>query len=136
MLSIIERVILLRSVDMFATAEDAMLAGVAEIMDEVEAHAGDDVVQQGELGTKMYVVVSGGVDVQIGDSVIARLGASDVFGELAALDPEPRSATVTAAEHTLLLSLDHAPLLELMAEDVEVAAGIIRFLCERIRKTG
>jgi len=65
---------------------------------------------------------------------IATLGPGEVFGELAALDPEPRMASVTVTQPSLLLRMNHADLDELIAEHPEVAIGIIRVLCRRLRK--
>lgn len=61
------------------------------------------------------------------------LNERTVFGELAALDPEPRSATITAIEDCHLFKLEEGPLYDLMAEHVEVVRGIIRVLCRRMR---
>ena len=56
-----------------------------------------------------------------------------VFGELAALDYEPRSASVTAMTETFLLELDGAALRQLMAERQGVTREVIHILCQRIR---
>ena len=133
MLLTVERVIILRSVAMFAETPDPILAAVASSMVEVEARAGDQIIKQDELGTSMYVIVSGRVRVHIGEQTLATLGDREVIGELAALDPEPRSASVTALEDTRLLRLEHDVLLELLTERVDVARGIIRSLCRRLR---
>jgi CRP-like cAMP-binding protein len=65
------------------------------------------------------------------------LYARDVFGEMALLDPEPRTASITAVADTLLLRLDQAPFYELMDEHHQIARGIIRMLtrnlCARAR---
>ena len=134
MLSTIERVLMLRTVEMFADASDDVLADVAWLLREVHAPAGQRLIEQGELGTTMYVVVSGAVRVHAGEAELAVLRERDVFGELAALDPEPRSASVTAVEDALLLALEHAPLLELIGDRPEVARGVIRYLCDRVRR--
>ena len=73
------------------------------------------------------------VRVHAGDTTVATLGERDAFGELSALDPELRSASVTAVDDTRLLCLDHEQLFELMSERIEVGRGIIRFLCRRYR---
>jgi CRP-like cAMP-binding protein len=52
---------------------------------------------------------------------------------MAALDTEPRSATVTALEATSLFRLDQEALYELMADRIEVVRGVIRILCSRLR---
>jgi CRP-like cAMP-binding protein len=78
-------------------------------------------------------VVEGSVRIHDGEKAIATLGPGEVFGELAALDPEPRMASVTVTEPALLLRMGNAELHELIAEHPEVALGIIRVLCRRLR---
>ena len=57
-----------------------------------------------------------------------------IFGELAALDPEPRSATIKTAEDTLVFKINSVIIYNLISEYPNVARGIIKILCERIRK--
>src|SRR5579862_7334853 len=102
MLSTIEKVIQLRTVQMLAGTSDEVLAAVASALQEVEAEEGDKVVEQGQLTSKMYLVVTGRAEVRIGERVLSQLGPRDVFGELAALDPEPSPASVLAREHMLM----------------------------------
>lgn len=134
MLSTIERVLLLRTVGMFAEASGDVLADVAALLKEVHVAPGQRIIEKGELGTTMYILVTGSARAHNGDVVLATMGERDVFGELAALDPEPRSASVTANEDSVLLALDHAPLMELIGDRPEVARGVIRFLCKRARE--
>lgn len=108
---------------------------VASVLEEVEFGPETEIFSKGDIGTSLYVVVSGSVRVFDEDRVIAILGESEVFGEMAALDPEPRMASVTAVEATLLLRMDNESLSELITEHADVALGIIRMLCRRLRKT-
>jgi CRP/FNR family transcriptional regulator, cyclic AMP receptor protein len=127
----IERVMLLRTVDFFASTDADILAAVAGILEEVDVSAGEQIIRAGELSSAMYITVYGRVRVHDGDTVLAELGRGEVFGELSALDPEPRTASVTACEDTKLLRLDHEALFDMMAQRVEVAHAIIRFLVRR-----
>ena len=61
------------------------------------------------------------------------VGERDVVGEMAALDPQPRSARVSALQEALLLRLTDQDLDLLMSEDAEVARAIIQTLCRRLR---
>lgn len=132
-LSTIEKIIILKTVNIFSEIPDDELAELASRIQEVEVAAGDSIIKAGELGTSMYIVVNGKVRVHVGNREVTVLGERAVFGELAALDPEPRSASITALEDTLLFSVDQDTLYELMAEQVKMARGIIRVLCQRLR---
>ena len=122
---------LLRTVDFFATTDPDILAAVAGILEEVEVSAGERIIQAGELGSSMYITVDGRVRVHDGETTLAEFGRGQVFGELSALDPEQRTASVSACVDTKLLRLDHEALFEMMGQRVEVAHAIIRFLVRR-----
>ena len=79
-------------------------------------------------------MASGKLKVHIGDKVLAEIGERQVVGEMAALDPEPRSASVTAIEDGLLLRMSSDVLERLIGDDIRVARGIIQELCDRLRK--
>ena len=64
----------------------------------------------------------------------AVIGPGGVVGELAVLDPMPRSATVLATTDCLLFRLDKAAFDEVLAERPEVARGVIRELVGRLRE--
>lgn len=134
MLTALERVLVLRSVGLFAETPAPILAEIAAILAEEALPAGRQVFAQGDPGSSMYVIVSGRVRVHSGGRTLNLLGPRQVFGEMAMLDPEPRSASVTALEDTLLLRVDHAAFLELMADRSEVAGGIIRVLTGYLRE--
>ena len=103
--------------------------------DRVEAHcreecwpAGTVVFREGDPGTSLYVVVSGEVDVRVGERTIARLGAGEWLGETALVTGEPRSATVVVALDCRLLVLDTSAfgqLLEAQPHLYEELAGIL-----------
>jgi CRP-like cAMP-binding protein len=135
MLMTLEKALLLREVRIFADTPDHTLSGVAGIMSEIVVAPNETVIEEGEWGTSMYVVVDGMVRVQVGGKTVAELGEGQVFGELAALDPEPRIATIVAGTKEVhLLRLEREDLFDLMTEQIEVAYGIVRFLCGRYRE--
>ncbi len=134
MLSTIEKVIILKSVHIFAETPEEALAEVVSTLKEVAVKAGEAIVKKGEVGRSMYIIISGRVRVHDGERTLAELGERDIFGELTVLDAEPRSATVTAIRDTRLFRLDQDVLYELMADHVEVARGIIQVLTRRLRR--
>ena len=135
MLLTLEKVIILKSVSIFAETTEEVLADVAWHLEELTFQPGEPIFKKGDIGKSMYIIVEGRVRVHDGDKIIAFLKTRDVFGELSALDPEPRSASVSAEEETLLFKLRYNVLYELMSEHIDVARGIIRVLCRRLRNT-
>lgn len=133
MMSVDEKKGILRTVNMFAEAPDEVLAEVVGILEEVRVPAGGMVISQGDIGDCMYIIVEGRVRVFQGEHTLNYLGRRQVVGELAALDSEPRVASVAAAEDTYLWRIDQQELYTLMSNRVEVARGIIHALCQLLR---
>lgn len=133
MYSTVERVLILKSVNLFKSTPDDALAELSEIISEVEIPAGKNIVEKGEPGSSMFIIVNGKVAVVDGERIVNTLGERSVFGELALLDTEPRTATIHALEDTLLFRLDQEPFYELMSDRVEVAMGTIQMLAGNLR---
>lgn len=125
--------LMLKSISIFSQLEDDVLAEVADILEEVRYRAGETLFEKGDLGTCMYIIVEGSVRAHDGPRVLNQLGPGDVVGEMAALDPQPRSASVTAVEDTRLFLLDREPFYRLMGDRVDVAWQMIQILCRHLR---
>ncbi len=133
MLSTIEKVIILKTVSIFAETSDEILAEVAAIATETAAPAGVNIFEKGDTGDSMYMLASGRVRVHDGARTLNDLVTGNVFGEMAVLDPQPRSASVTAVEDTQLLRLDQQALYELIDDRPEVARGLLQVLSQHLR---
>ncbi|MDB4946420.1 MAG: carrier protein [Labilithrix sp.] len=131
----IEKVILLKTVPMFTTTSEDLLAEIAEAVEEVDVPAGTTVFEKGDAGESMYIVVSGRVRVFDGERTLRVLGEREMFGELALLDPAPRSASVAAVEAAHLFRLDGDVFAQLMAGNLDIVRGVLHVLCERLRNT-
>jgi len=129
----VEKVLLLKTVSIFQDTSEEILAEIAGILEEVELKADETVFHKGDEGDCMYIIFDGQVKVHDGDSIFATLGERDFFGELSLLDPEPRSASITALSDTFLLQLHQDAFYEIMADRIEVVKGILRILVKRLR---
>ncbi len=130
----LEKVLLLKGVAMFATTSEEVLVNVASILEELSLGADQLVFDKGAVGDSMYVIASGRVRVFDGDKTINYLGEREIFGELALLDPEPRSASVETVEDTILFRLDRDTFFELMSDNIGVVGGVMQVLCRRLRR--
>lgn len=133
MLSTIEKVIILKRVGLFTETPDDILAEVSALLEETLKSAGETIIEKGDLGDCMYIIVDGEVRVHDGERTLNHLREGEVFGEMALLDAEPRVASVTAVTDTLLLRLDQEPFYELMDDRIEFTRGIIRVLSHHLR---
>ncbi len=132
-LTTVEKVLILKSADLFAQVPDEELAEIAPFLEAIFLDPDETIITEGEIGDELYIVVSGEVKVMKGKTELARLGERSVFGELAALDPEPRSASVIATMPTQVLSLSNEHLLSLFEANVEISSGVISTLIRRLR---
>ena len=64
---------------------------------------------------------------------LAHLGVRDVFGEMAIVDSEPRSASVTAVQDAVLLKIARDDFRDILLERPEIGMGIIKVLSRRLR---
>jgi CRP/FNR family cyclic AMP-dependent transcriptional regulator len=133
MITTVEKVLFLRGVDLFSDIPGEDLARIALITEEAQHPAGADIIREGDLGESLYVVVEGRVEVRRGDKRLAELSEREVFGEMAVLDPGPRSATVKAVTDVTLLTIRREDFADIMAERHEIARGIIQVLTRRLR---
>ena len=110
-----------------------MLAAVAEGAAEVRAKPGELLIEQGAVEAHLYAVVEGRVRVHRGEQTLVELGSGATVGELAVLVPQPRAASVTSLERTLVLRVDKALLDDLLADWPELTEGVIAALVARLR---
>ncbi|MEZ4862414.1 MAG: cyclic nucleotide-binding domain-containing protein [Caldilineaceae bacterium] len=133
MLSNSEKKQILRTVNLFTETPDTILEEVARLLEEVVCPAEALLFAQGDFGDAMYIIIEGRVRVHSGGRTLAILEKGSVFGEMAALDPEPRSASVTALENLRLLRLERVPFTQLITSRPEITTGIIHILCQTLR---
>jgi CRP-like cAMP-binding protein len=134
MITTVEKVLFLKSVDLFRALPGEELAQIAEIAEEQPFAAGDQVFSEGEPGDALYLVVEGAVKVHRGPRQLAQLGVRDVFGEMAVLDSEPRSTSVTALKDAVLLKIGRDDFRDILQERPEIGLGILKVLSRRLRE--
>jgi CRP-like cAMP-binding protein len=99
---------------------------------------GELIVHQGDAGNCMYVIQSGQVEVRKEtngiETQLAVLSEGGIFGEMALLDKEVRSATVRALGDVRILTVDKKTFIRWMSEDPTVAFHIVGMMSKRIRE--
>ncbi|MCP9836170.1 cyclic nucleotide-binding domain-containing protein [Cyanobium sp. N.Huapi 1H5] len=130
-----DKILRLRRASIFASTPDDVLAAVADAVEEVQLAPNQQLFAKGDHGTSMYVIATGLVRVHIGGQTIVELSAGEMVGELAALDPAPRSASVSAIDPSTLYQIEQSTLHSLMADHPEIVQGIVKELARRLRVT-
>ena len=132
-LLLIEKVLVLKSLNLFKDTPENILADLAPLMKEMQYEQGTEIFKEGETGDCMYIIQQGNIKIHKGNTTLAILKEKEVFGELSLLDADTRSASATADTDCILYKIDQEPFYELMDERPEVAKGFIRILCQRLR---
>jgi CRP/FNR family transcriptional regulator, cyclic AMP receptor protein len=131
---IIEKVLTLRSSEIFRETPEMELVELAGVLEEIRLGPQEPLFLKGEIGDCMYIIYKGKVKVHDKDLTFAILGENELLGELSILDTEPRSASATTLEDTILLKLAQEPFYEILLNNAEVLKGILKTLCRRLRE--
>ncbi|MFN2642865.1 MAG: cyclic nucleotide-binding domain-containing protein [Actinomycetota bacterium] len=108
-------------------------------MDEVEFHAGRDIVRERQYrdggGASFFLILEGKADVTLRGKRLARLKDGDSFGEMSLLDDKPRSATVTAATDVVLYRIRSLDFQRLVKTEPAIAVALLKSLAGKLRAT-
>jgi len=78
------------------TADTSFSLLTGNSIETLRVRAGGVIFREGEQADELFVIKSGYVRIQIGNRMMADLTADSIFGEMALIDSEPRSATAVA----------------------------------------
>ena len=95
---------------------------------------GTVIFRQGDPGDEMYVVQEGQVEIRLGDEVVETLGPGEIFGELALIDDQPRSATAVAVTASRLAAVPEARFHFMVQQTPRFALQVMRVMAERLRR--
>ena len=95
---------------------------------------GDKLFSQGDQGDSAYMIVYGHLDVIVDDKKKGAMRDGELFGELALLLNQKRSATIIAGTATELVSISKDNLNELVSSGSDAAKNLINELCEELSK--
>lgn len=95
--------------------------------------AGDVIFREGQQADGLFVIKSGVVRIQVGNRTIAELAADNIFGEMALIDSEPRSATAIAVTDVELVPVSEKQFLFLVSQTPYFALKVMRTLAQRLR---
>jgi CRP-like cAMP-binding protein len=127
---------MLRSVDFLDVLPEHTLGHLAQNSKTCLYAAGEDIIQQGDEGSELFVIRSGEAAVLVGQEdrepvEVARLGAGGVFGEMSLVTGEPRSATVRTSSPCEVIVLGHAAFRDVLEQNPDLAQRISEVLASR-----
>jgi CRP-like cAMP-binding protein len=122
----------LHGVPWLADCTEEQLTEVAKLAEHLDIQAGEVILREGRLGRELFVIIDGTATVTRAGRVVNVLGAGDYFGELAAIEAQPRSATVTATTDLRVLIIGPREF-DAMMEIPGCRNALMRALSRRIR---
>lgn len=130
-----DRIERLRRLSIFSTCTKSDLRKIASLSDRMEAREGEVLVKEGGAGAaEMFIIEQGIATVTQKGRDKGTLGPGDVFGEMALLDHEPRSATVTATTPMTLHVVGTREFWTLIEDVPQLGRRILQALARRLRE--
>ena len=139
-LTIMDRIVFLRRVPLFAHIETADLKQIAQIASEHLYGDGDFIARQAEIGNEMFIIMSGEVRVVVRttesqDRELARRQPGEVVGEMSILSQEPRMASLVAVGDVRTLTVEQRQFEGILRERPDTALAVMRVLCARLKES-
>lgn len=130
----IEKLITLKSIPMFSELDVFTLQQIQKIAGYKKIPAGETIIREGEEGASLYIVINGSVGVYKGDKLINEIGMGGLFGEMAVIEKQRRSATVKTLAETSFLTIEGDDFIQLLQRNSSISGSVIRTLAGRLRK--
>jgi CRP/FNR family transcriptional regulator, cyclic AMP receptor protein len=133
-LSTLEKVIFLKSVDIFSHATIEELGRVAALTEDVHFQPGDIIYREGEPVDAIYLILKGRVAVEGNGQVVREVDEKQAFGTVGALDLKPAMHTIKAIDSVNALKLNAQDLQDILSQDFELVQAVFRALCGLVRE--
>ena len=133
-LTTIEKVIFLKSVDIFEHATVEQLGRIAGLTEEVHFKPGETIFKEGDPGDAFYLLLSGRVFIERSGNTLREMKEKEAFGTLEVLDFHPRATTAKAVDQVRALKLNGQEFHDLLSLDIEMVQAVFRMLCGLVRR--
>ncbi|MBI4619860.1 MAG: cyclic nucleotide-binding domain-containing protein [Desulfobacterales bacterium] len=148
-----DEVAFLKEISVFADLTTEEIEKIITIMKEINVPDGSIIIQEGDVGDSMYIIMGGSVEVsktltmkidgqgfEEKEKILTRLSASDhvIFGEVGLLEENVRTASVIAISNCTLREIKKEDFQKLTDKDprmgFKIVKNIARLVCTRLRK--
>lgn len=127
----------LQTVPLFKTFSEEQLDDVLNSSNLLQCDVGDAIIQEGTIDSRIYILLSGTLEVRVGGKHVANISRSgEVFGELALVNQDKRLASVVASTKAVCLAVDQKFLQDIHPRDEDPAfyAALYEFVARLIAK--
>ena len=129
----------LARIPLFSDLAPEELEEVGKVVRRQHVGPADVVVREGDDGDCVFLIVSGLLKATVqdgegGHTTLSTMGSGELFGEIAAVDGQPRSATVTSLTATDLLAIDRFSFLRLVRSQPRFGMRVLAVMAQRLRR--
>jgi len=129
-----------RKVPLFSELNDSELDSIVALASTTQVAKKSIVVQEGELGNALYVILKGSVKISYyapdgREVVLSLLQEGSIFGEMSLLDKQPRSATVSTLEESKLAQLRQKDFERPLLNQPQITLKLLTEVVSRLRRT-
>ena len=119
-----------------AVFDGAALASLEQKLERattVRYEVGKVIMNEGDAGNSMYIVLDGRVSISIKGKVVESISTGGTFGEMALVDHSPRTASAVAETESALLAINRVALIALVKAEPAVGQTMLRSVAARLR---
>jgi CRP-like cAMP-binding protein len=122
-------------VEMLHNLTPSEVQAIIPLLKPLTVEPGVTLCHEGDPGDAMFIIVSGEAEIYKGPQLMALLGPGEMFGEMALLTGEERSASVIARTTMELFELEKTDFDGMLTRSPHLASGLSRILARRLRET-
>jgi CRP-like cAMP-binding protein len=122
-------------IEMLRSLSPSEMQAIIPLLKPLSVEPGTVLCQEGTAGDSMFLIVNGQAEIFKGSQRMAQLGTGEMFGEMALLTGEERSATVVAKTPMELYELERADFEAMLTRSPQLSSGLSRILARRLRET-
>lgn len=134
MLTPVERVLILRNIDLLKGVGPRDLAVLAGVAREEKIWEGQKIYGEEDLADCLYVIVEGRVRLSTGGRMIGEMGVGEAFGTWSLVDDSARGQEAVCLEDGVVLALEREEFYEAAADSPIFLKELLRVLARRLRK--
>jgi CRP/FNR family cyclic AMP-dependent transcriptional regulator len=123
-----------KRIPLFQSISQKGLRAIVSASTEIDVPAGKMLVREGENGRELYVILRGTAEVFRAGRKVRELTPGEFFGEMALLNPAPRTATVTARTDMRVMVLDAREMEVVLDRERSLSKRLLETMAQRIRQ--
>jgi len=131
--TIIEKVMLMQSIELFSDVPTEQLSYLAEIAEVRNIDVGEVLFRQNDPSDALYILSSGEINMIKNGEIVYEIGEYEAVGTLGFFDQEPRIFTAECKAKCKMLEIDSTAFFDLLEERIHIARYLLKFFVKRLR---